>query len=479
MTPEKAAIREASLNTVLLQTPESVAHLFDHLVANQLNVNPVLSSYELFKNIADQLPKRISSEAKLKVLEAIASPDHNTRKIGEKAFLLLNMKTFITVVDAFCIEGVDKEEDMDEMLHAAIAEVLEKTSDRKTETPISLWVNNHAKRSIINFISDRNDIPLGLVEQIADRALILNRIKEQMEENGRLFFTRQEIEDLAEKFHKQTGKNKKKIFNWLELEYGNYPNRKPSEAHFEDPTSENAFNATLKDSFDHVLTTLSAREMRILKSRFGLENGIERTFEEVGREFGLTRERIRQIEVSAIRKLRHFTRSRHFIDYYKGEARSNDLGLAPNLDNVLYVKIYDRFEAAVNKQEKVLKAEQPANLHILSFTKNQIDLLNSSGIRNIEDFFSASPKEIVGEWNGDPYVLLDLISEKIIPFLDSLMVISHEDLNEEQKQLLTNIYNATLYKDGKTMRIDKFTRLLAGEIEAALREFEEFFSRKD
>jgi RNA polymerase primary sigma factor len=66
---------------------------------------------------------------------------------------------------------------------------------------------------------------------------------------------------------------------------------------------------------DEVLHTLTEREARVLQLRFGLEDGRSRTLEEVGREFGVTRERIRQIEAKALRKLRHPTRSRKLKDF--------------------------------------------------------------------------------------------------------------------------------------------------------------------
>ena len=69
-------------------------------------------------------------------------------------------------------------------------------------------------------------------------------------------------------------------------------------------------NINLKEMTEEVLNTLTPREERIIKMRFGLEDGTERTLEEVGHAFGVTRERIRQIEVKALRKLRHPSRSR-------------------------------------------------------------------------------------------------------------------------------------------------------------------------
>jgi RNA polymerase primary sigma factor len=80
------------------------------------------------------------------------------------------------------------------------------------------------------------------------------------------------------------------------------------------PTDQ-ATQALLKDHIREVLSTLSPREAKVLEYRFGLEDGKQRTLEEVGKEFGVTRERIRQIEAKAIRKLRHPTRAKKLRDY--------------------------------------------------------------------------------------------------------------------------------------------------------------------
>lgn len=71
----------------------------------------------------------------------------------------------------------------------------------------------------------------------------------------------------------------------------------------------------LQEQLDDVLSTLTEREKRILELRFGIGDGRNRTLEEVGKEFGVTRERIRQIEAKALRKLRHPTRSHKLKDY--------------------------------------------------------------------------------------------------------------------------------------------------------------------
>ena len=78
---------------------------------------------------------------------------------------------------------------------------------------------------------------------------------------------------------------------------------------------EYATNEMLKDEIASVLLTLTEREEKVIRLRFGLEDGKSRTLEEVGQMFGVTRERIRQIEAKALRKLRHPSRSRKLKDY--------------------------------------------------------------------------------------------------------------------------------------------------------------------
>jgi len=81
------------------------------------------------------------------------------------------------------------------------------------------------------------------------------------------------------------------------------------------PPADAATRQLLKEQIEDVLSTLTPREQRVLQLRFGLEDGRSRTLEEVGKEFNVTRERIRQIEAKVLRKLRHPSRSRKLKDY--------------------------------------------------------------------------------------------------------------------------------------------------------------------
>jgi RNA polymerase primary sigma factor len=81
------------------------------------------------------------------------------------------------------------------------------------------------------------------------------------------------------------------------------------------PPSQTTYHKMLSEKIEEVLASLTPREARILRLRFGLENGRSYTLEEVGEKFGLTRERIRQIEGKALRRLRHPMRARQLREY--------------------------------------------------------------------------------------------------------------------------------------------------------------------
>jgi len=87
----------------------------------------------------------------------------------------------------------------------------------------------------------------------------------------------------------------------------------------EDEAVEAVDRAILQERLSEAMSSLTEKEQRVIKLRFGLEDGHSLTLEEVGKEFNVTRDRIRQIEAKAIRKLRHPSRSRRLKDFLGGE----------------------------------------------------------------------------------------------------------------------------------------------------------------
>jgi RNA polymerase primary sigma factor len=131
------------------------------------------------------------------------------------------------------------------------------------------------------------------------------------------------VEDLAEALDEESGKVEWMLkVSWLPLSLESpVGDEEDSELGMfvEDETSPSPSQAAYKnmmvEKVHEILGTLSAREARILRLRFGLENGRTYTLEEVGEKFGLTRERIRQIEGKALRRLRHPMRARQLREY--------------------------------------------------------------------------------------------------------------------------------------------------------------------
>ena len=99
--------------------------------------------------------------------------------------------------------------------------------------------------------------------------------------------------------------------------------------------SETIANTDLKERVREVLKTLTPREEKVLKMRFGIDVASEHTLEEVGKDFSVTRERIRQIEVKALRKLRHPSRSKKLLSFFEKELKKHglELGENPDLEN--------------------------------------------------------------------------------------------------------------------------------------------------
>jgi RNA polymerase primary sigma factor len=155
---------------------------------------------------------------------------------------------------------------------------------------------------------------------MSDRIRRLYKAARQLEqENGR----KPTPEEIAEELHLEPRKVQWMLkVSWqplsLELPVGEDEDAELG-SFIEDETTPTptqlVHDRLLREKVEEVLSTLSPREARILRLRYGLTNGRAYTLEEVGRKFGLTRERIRQIQGRALRRLRHPRRSRALRDY--------------------------------------------------------------------------------------------------------------------------------------------------------------------
>ncbi len=186
----------------------------------------------------------------------------------------------------------------------------------KFSTYATWWIRQGITRAIADQ-SRTIRIPVHMVETINKLLRTIRRLTQEYgrepthEEIGRyLNITGERVEEIMDLFHHEPVSLETPVGEEADSRLGDFVEDQGSLA----PT-EAASNQLLKEQIDRVLDDLTEREKKVLQLRFGLKDGHTRTLEEVGKEFNVTRERIRQIEGKALRKLRHPSHSRKLRDY--------------------------------------------------------------------------------------------------------------------------------------------------------------------
>ena len=186
----------------------------------------------------------------------------------------------------------------------------------KFSTYATWWIRQGITRSIADQ-SRTIRIPVHMVETINKLLRAMRQLTQELgrepsykEIGNQLNLTPERVEEIIDLFHHEPISLETPIGEEGDSRLGDF---------VEDHTSlapiEAASQQLLKEQIDRVLDELTPREKRVLQLRFGLKDGHTRTLEEVGQEFNVTRERIRQIEAKALRKLRHPSKSRKLRDY--------------------------------------------------------------------------------------------------------------------------------------------------------------------
>jgi RNA polymerase primary sigma factor len=185
----------------------------------------------------------------------------------------------------------------------------------KFSTYATWWIRQAVTRAIADQ-SRTIRVPVHMTERISE----MNRVSRSMVQELGRDPTAAELAEALDTTPDKVQKMMKIAQHPLSLETPVGENQESNLGDFvEDDTTltpgDSAANHMLQEELKHIFTSLDPREVQILQLRYGLKDGRSLTLEQVGKKYGLTRERIRQIEVQALRKLRHPSRSRRLRDY--------------------------------------------------------------------------------------------------------------------------------------------------------------------
>ena len=293
----KSIEQEYESEEIDVSIPESIS-VEDHvrMYLKEIGKVPLLTTeeeIELAKKMAegDELAKERLSEANLRLVVSIAK-----RYVGRG----LQFLDLIQEGNLGLIKAVEK---------------FDYRKGYKFSTYATWWIRQAVTRAIADQARTIR-IPVHMVETINK----LMRIQRQLiQELGR----EPTVEEIAKEMNMSIDKVRETMKVAQEPVSLETPIGEEDDSHLGDfipdddapPPAEAASFILLKEQLGTVLSTLTPREEKVLKLRFGLEDGRARTLEEVGKEFNVTRERIRQIEAKALRKLRHPSRSKKLKDY--------------------------------------------------------------------------------------------------------------------------------------------------------------------
>ncbi len=283
--------------------------LDDNTLTKDLNINDPVRMY--LKEIGQI--KLLTTEEELELADRILEGDEEAKTTLAEA----NLRLVVSIAKRYVGRGMlflDLIQEGNIGLMKAV-EKFDVTKGYKFSTYATWWIRQAITRAIADQARTIR-VPVHMVETINKLARIQRQLTLELNREPT-------EEELAKKMNTSIDKIREIYKISQEPVSLETPIGEEDDSHLGDfikdehnmSPEEYATNEMLKDEISDILLTLTEREEKVIRLRFGLEDGKARTLEEVGQMFGVTRERIRQIEAKALRKLRHPSRSRKLKDY--------------------------------------------------------------------------------------------------------------------------------------------------------------------
>ena len=261
--------------------------------------------------------KLLSPEEEQDVARKMVEGDEATREAARKRMSEANLRLVVSIAKRYVGRGMlflDLIQEGNLGLIKAV-EKFDHTKGYKFSTYATWWIRQAITRAIADQARTIR-IPVHMVETINKVIRVSRQLLQELGHDP-------SPEEIAEEMNMPVDKVREILKIAQEPVSLETPIGEEEDSHLGDfipdegasEPSEAASYTLLKEQLVSVLSTLTPREEKVLKLRFGLEDGRTRTLEEVGKEFNVTRERIRQIEAKALRKLRHPSRSKKLKDF--------------------------------------------------------------------------------------------------------------------------------------------------------------------